>query len=47
MARLLNKNQNLRYQRAEDLRIDLRFTLEAIMSGRVQYRGRKKITCGR
>ncbi|RFT15835.1 MAG: Adenylate cyclase [Candidatus Saccharicenans subterraneus] len=42
VARLLNKNKALRYQRAEDLRIDLRFTLEAVMSGRVQYRGRKK-----
>lgn len=42
VSRLLNKNSNLRYQNAEDLRIDLRYTLEAIMSGRVQYRGRKK-----
>ncbi|MGB9907466.1 MAG: TPR end-of-group domain-containing protein [Candidatus Saccharicenans sp.] len=42
VSRLLNKNSNLRYQSAEDLRIDLRYILEAIMSGRVQYRGREK-----
>jgi len=42
VSRLLNKNSNLRYQNAEDLRVDLRYTLEAIMSGRVQYRGRQK-----
>jgi serine/threonine protein kinase/Tfp pilus assembly protein PilF len=42
VSRLLNKNRELRYQHADDLRADLRYTLEAVMSGRVQYLGRKK-----
>jgi serine/threonine protein kinase/Tfp pilus assembly protein PilF len=42
VSRLLNKNRELRYQHADDLRADLRYALEAIMSGRVEYRGRKK-----
>jgi serine/threonine protein kinase/Flp pilus assembly protein TadD len=40
--RLLNKNRELRYQHADDLSADLRYTLEAVVSGRVQYLGRKK-----
>ncbi len=40
--RLLNKNRELRYQHADDLGADLRYTLEAVVSGRVQYLGRKK-----
>jgi serine/threonine protein kinase/Flp pilus assembly protein TadD len=42
ISRLLNKNRELRYQHADDLRADLRYTLEAMMSGRVEYLGRKK-----
>jgi len=42
VSRLLNKNRELRYQHADDLRADLRYTLEALMSGRVEYLGRKK-----
>ena len=42
VSRLLNKSRELRYQHADDLRADLRYTLEAVVSGRVQYRGRKK-----
>jgi non-specific serine/threonine protein kinase len=42
VSRLLNKNRELRYQHADDLRADLRYTLEAVMSGRVEYLGRKK-----
>jgi serine/threonine protein kinase/Flp pilus assembly protein TadD len=42
VSRLLNKNRELRYQHADDLSADLRYTMEAAMSGRVQYPGRKK-----
>lgn len=42
VSKLLQKNRDLRYQHADDLRIDLRYALEAVMSGRVQYLGRKK-----
>lgn len=42
VSRLLNKNRELRYQHADDLRADLRYTLEAMISGRVEYLGRKK-----
>ena len=42
VSRLLNKNRELRYQHADDLRADLRYTLEALISGRVEYLGRKK-----
>ncbi len=40
--RLLEKKREERYQSAEDLRTDLRYTLEAAVSGRVQYADRKK-----
>jgi len=40
--RLLKKNRELRYQHANDLGADLRYTLEAVVSRRVQYPGRKK-----
>lgn len=42
VSRLLEKKQEQRYQHADDLRADLRYTLEAVVSGRVQYHGRKK-----
>ncbi|OGD19739.1 MAG: hypothetical protein A2W03_13455 [Candidatus Aminicenantes bacterium RBG_16_63_16] len=42
VSRLLNKNRELRYQHADDLRADLRYTLEAMISGRVEYLGRQK-----
>jgi len=44
--KLLNRNPELRYHRAEDLRADLRYILEAVVSGRAKYRGRKD-TAGR
>jgi adenylate cyclase len=40
--RLLAKDPGLRYQHASDLGADLRYALEAVVSGRVQYPGRKK-----
>ncbi len=40
--RLLAKKPDQRYQRAADLGADLRYALEAVISGRVQYPGRKK-----
>lgn len=42
VSRLLDKNRDNRYQSANDLRNDLRYTLEAVCCGRAQYRGRKK-----
>jgi serine/threonine protein kinase/Tfp pilus assembly protein PilF len=42
VSRLLKKNRELRYQHADDLGADLRYTLEAVVSRRVQYPGRKK-----
>jgi len=42
VTKLLNKNLELRYQTADDVRTDLRFALEAVLTGRAQYVGRKK-----
>lgn len=42
VVRLLAKKPDLRYQRAADLGADLRYTLEAVVSGRAQFPGRKK-----
>jgi adenylate cyclase len=42
VSKLLNKNLELRYQAADDVRADLRFALEAVLTGRAQYAGLKK-----
>jgi len=42
VSRLLKKKSELRYQHAEDVRSDLRYALEAVVSGRVRYAGRAK-----
>ncbi len=42
VTKLLSKNLELRYQTADDARTDLRFALEAVLTGRAQYVGRKK-----
>jgi len=42
VSRLIKKNRELRYQHADDLRAELRFTLDAVISGRVQYKGGRK-----
>lgn len=42
VTKLLNKNLELRYQTADDVRTDLRFALEAVLTGRAQFVGRKK-----
>jgi TolB-like protein/Tfp pilus assembly protein PilF/predicted Ser/Thr protein kinase len=42
VSKLLSKNLELRYPSADDVRTDLRFALEAVLTGRAQYAGRKK-----
>ncbi len=42
VSRLLARDREKRYQSADSLGADLRYTLEAVVSGRVQYHGRKK-----
>ena len=42
VSKLLSKSLDLRYQTADDVRTDLRYALEAVLTGRAQYPGRKK-----
>jgi len=39
--RLMSKDRDRRYQLADDLRSELRYTLEAVVSGRVRYPGQE------
>lgn len=41
VKRLMNKDRDSRYQHADDLRSELRYTLEAVVSGRVRYPGQE------
>jgi TolB-like protein/Flp pilus assembly protein TadD len=41
VTRLMNKDKDRRYQHADDLRSELRYTLEAVVSGRVRYPGQE------
>lgn len=39
VSKLLKKNREERYQHADDVRVDLRYTLDAVLSGRARYPG--------
>ncbi len=39
--RLMSKDKDRRFERADDLRSELRYTLEAVVSGRVRYPGQE------
>ncbi len=41
VRRLMSKDKDQRYQHADDLRSELRYTLEAVVSGRVRYPGQE------